>query len=115
MSAYNEKLREARLSLAKTFLRDSEQPTLSHHGRVSAAFDAGYLGTLVALDARPGDYEHPSAGALRDGQLMLSKDLYAAFERAKFFLEHRYDWRPERFDLKAMQGWAEAVIKAACP
>lgn len=116
MNAHKEKLRASRLSLAHTFLTDSEQPQLSHHGRVSAAFDAGYLATLVALDAGPGDdYEHPSPGALRDGQLRLSKDLYAGFERASVFLEHRYDWQPQKFDLKAMQGWAEAVIKAACP
>jgi hypothetical protein len=115
MSACNEKLREARVSLAQTLLRDSEQPTLSHHGRLSAAFEAGYLATLVALDSAPGDYEHPSPIALRDGKLLFSRDLAAGFESAKFFLEHRYDWRAEKFDLKAMQEWAAAVIKAACP
>src|SRR6185369_5854636 len=115
MNAHNVKLREARLSLARRFLKDSEQPALSHHGRVSAAFEAGYLATLAALSSALGDYEHPSPEALRDGRLLLSKDLYAGFERALSFLEHRYDWQPERFDLGGMQLWAAALIKAACP
>jgi hypothetical protein len=107
-------LRTTRLSLARSFMRDSVQPHLSQHGRVTAAFEAGYLATLAALDVDTGAYEHPRPQVLRDGLLLLSKDLSTGFEHALFFLEHRY--APDklgRFDLQAMRAWAAAVIEAA--
>jgi hypothetical protein len=107
-------LRAARLSLAHTFMRDSAQPYLSPHSRVTAAFEAGYLATLAAMDVDTGAYEHPSAQALRDGSLLLSNAQSTGFEHALFFLEHRYaPDKLDRFDLQAMRAWAAAVLKAA--
>lgn len=89
MPAY---LRNGRLGLAITLLADSERTLLSLHGRLSAAFEAGYLATLVLLDVAPGACEHPNSEILRAALGSLSGGMSAeGYEHAVFFLEHRYD------------------------
>jgi hypothetical protein len=106
-------LMRLRLALAETFLKDSHQPSLSPHGRVSAAFDAGYLAVLVITGAgSAAGQEHPDAKTLSQGKELLSQISPAPFEEALYFLEKRYD-PAAQFDLAAMQVWAAGALKAA--
>jgi hypothetical protein len=105
-------LKRLRLALAETFLKDSHQTTLSLHGRVSAAFDAGYLAVLAITDAgSAAGQEHPNAGVLALGKKLLPA--VPGFEAALLFLEQRYEQPEARLDLAAMQSWAASALKAA--
>lgn len=104
-------LKRRRLALAQTLFADSQQPTLSLHGRVSAAFEAGYLAVLAATEAgSAAEQEHPNAGVLARGRQFLPAVL--GFDAALLFLETRYEQPEARLDLPAMQSWAASALEA---
>lgn len=57
-------LQQNRIKLAAVYLKDAMAQVLSPGSRSSAAFDAGYLYTLVALDM-PANGKHPSLSIVR--------------------------------------------------
>lgn len=57
-------LQQNRMALAARILKDAYS-TATAGTRATAAFDAGYLYTLVALDA-PSEGEHPSRAVLQE-------------------------------------------------
>jgi hypothetical protein len=105
-------LKRRRLTLARTLLADSHEPTLSLHGRVSAAFDAGYLAVLAVTGAgSAAGQEHPDANVLAAGKKLLPE--VPGFDAAVAFLETRYDQPEAQLDLPKMQVWAASALNAA--
>ena len=56
-------LKEARQTMAEILLRDASQERISEPERTRAAFDAGYIWLLTALD-EPRGGEHPNQALL---------------------------------------------------
>jgi len=105
-------LKRRRLALAQTSFADSQQPTLSLYGRVSAAFDAGYLAVLAIMEAgSAAGQEHPNAGVLALGKKLLPA--VPGFDAALLFLKKRYEQPEARLNLSEMQDWAARVLNAA--
>ena len=103
-------LQQNRMTLAARILKDAFS-TATEGTRATAAFDAGYLYTLIALDA-PAEGEHPSRGVLEDAtrEFGLSGQ---GIRGAKSFLELQYSGTCVGDLLPRLLIWAQEMKRMA--
>ena len=93
--------------MSDQYLEDAVYEGQSMHGRISCAFESGYLAVLRCLgpDAQH-RYEHPDIGALRALGRLCNVDVGLALK----FLAHRYAGDTEQLPaLPAMLFWAQKM------
>ena len=113
MSTAEKTLDDRWSDMSDQFLKDAAYEGQSMHGRISCAFESGYLAVLRCLGPDPQHrYEHPDIRALHALGGKCDADVGLAVK----FLTYRYDSDPEQLPaLPAMLLWAQKMRGLAGP
>ncbi len=103
-------VRKNRRAMADGYLRDAVSQSVSVHSQASAAFDAGYIYLLVALDAPTGspDGTHPGVALLHQAveRFGLERPVMRAAEE---FMDLQYSPAGVAHLLDALLLWARQM------